>query len=53
MRRRPSADVVSTSIRRKLNVNTTPTLKQHQFNTCVTSMSVKRYFYAYGTLMSI
>ena len=37
MRRRPSVDVVSTSIRRQLNVDTTPTLKQRQFNTCMTS----------------
>ena len=53
MRRRPSVDVVSTSIRRQLNVNTTPTLKQSQFNTCMTPVSVQRYFFAYGTLMSI
>ena len=32
MRRRPSVDVVSTSIRRRLNVNTTPTLKQRQIH---------------------
>ena len=44
MRRRPSVDVVSTSIRRQLNVYTTPTLKQRQFNTCMTLMSVQRYF---------
>ena len=43
MRRRPSVDVVSTSIRRQLNVNTTPTLTQRQFNTCMTPISV-RYF---------
>ena len=49
MQRRPSVDVVSTSIRRRLNVNTTLTLKQRQFNTCMTPMSVQRYFYAYGT----
>ena len=42
MRRRPSVDVVSSSIRRQLNVNTTPTLKQRQFNTCMTPMSVRR-----------
>ena len=52
MRRRPSVYNVSTSIRRQLNVNT-PTLKQHQLNTCMTPMSVQRYFYAYGTLMSM
>ena len=51
MRRRPSVDVVSTSIPHQLNVNTTPTLKQRQFNTCMTPMSVQRYFYAYGMLM--
>ena len=51
MRRRPSVDVVSTSIRRQLNVNTTS--KQRQFNTWMTPMSVQCYFYAYGTLMSI
>ena len=53
MRRRPSVDVVSTSVRRHLNVNTTPTLKQRQFNTCMTPISVQCYFYAYGTLMSV
>ena len=53
MRRRPSVDVVSTSIRRQLNIYTTPKLKQRQFNTCMTPMSVQPYFYAYGTLMSI
>ena len=53
MRRRPSVDVVSTSIRRQLNVNSTPTLKQRQFNTCMTPMSVQCDFYAYDTLMSI
>ena len=53
MRRRPSVDVVSTTIRRQLNVNTMPTLKQRQFNTCMTPMSVQSYLYAYGTLMSI
>ena len=53
MRRRPSVDVLSRSIRRQLNVNTTPTLKQRQFNTCMAPISVQRYFYAYGTLMSI
>ena len=53
MRRRPSVDIVSTSIRRQLNVNTTPTLKQRKFNNCMTPMSVQCYFYAYGTLMSI
>ena len=52
MRRRPSVDVVSTSIRRQLNVNTTPTLKQRQFNTCMTPMSVYCYFYAYVMSMS-
>ena len=52
MQRRPSVDVVSTSIGRRLNVNTTPTLKQRQFNTCMTPMSIHRYFYAYGMLMS-
>ena len=51
MQRRPSVDVVSTSIRRRLNVNSTPTLKQRQFNTCMTLMSIQRYFYAYGMLM--
>ena len=49
MQRPPSVDVVSTSIRHRLDVNTTPTLKQRQFNTCMTPMSVQRYFYAYGT----
>ena len=53
MLRRPSVDVVSTSIRRQLNVYTTPTLKQRQFNSCMTPMSVQRYFYAYGTLRLI
>ena len=48
MQRRPSVDVVSTSIRGRLNVNTTPTLKQRLFNTCMTPMSEQRYFYAYG-----
>ena len=52
MQRRPSVDVVSTSILRRLNANTTPTLKQRQFNTCMTPMSIQRYFYAYGMLMS-
>ena len=55
MRLRPvfTVDVVSTSIRRQLNVNTTPTLKQRQFNTCMTPMSAQRYFNAHGTLMSM
>ena len=52
MRRRPSVHVVSTSIQRQLNVNTTLTLKQRQCNTCMTPMSVQHYFYAYGMLMS-
>ena len=52
MQRRPSVDVVSTSIRRRLNVNSTPTLKQRQFNNCMTPMSIQRYFYAYGMLIS-
>ena len=51
MQRQPSVDVVLTSIRRGLNVNTTPTLRR-QFNTCMTLMSIQRYFYAYGMLMS-
>ena len=50
MRRHTSVDVVSTSIRRQLNVNTTSTLKQRLFN--MTPMSVQRYFYAYVMLMS-
>ena len=44
MQRRPSVDFESTSIRRPLNVNTTPTLKQRQFNTCMSPMSVHVYF---------
>ena len=51
MRRRPSVGVVSMSIRRQLNV--TSTLKQRKFIICMTQMSVQRYFYADGTLMSI
>ena len=53
MRRRPSVDVVSASIRRQLNINITPTLKLRQFNTCMTPMSVRCKFYAFGTLVSI
>ena len=53
MRHRPSVDVVSTSIRRQLNFNTSPMLKQRQFNTCMMPMSVRRLFNAYVTLMSI
>ena len=51
MLHRPTVDVVSTSIRRQLNVNTTPTLKQRQFNTCMTPMSVQRYFYTLGVYL--
>ena len=40
MWRRPSVDVVSTSIQRQLNVSITPTLKQRKFKTCMTPMSV-------------
>ena len=42
MRRQTCVDVVSTSIRRQLNVNTMPTLKQRLFNACMTPMSVRR-----------
>ena len=48
MRRRPSIDVVLTSIRRQLNVNTMQTLKQRQFNTNDVSVDMtptqRRYY---------
>ena len=49
MRRRPRVDVVSTSIRRQLNVNTTRTLKQPQlknlYNANVGTMLFLRIWY--------
>ena len=54
MWRRPSVYVVSTSIRRQLNVNNTPTLTQRQFNICIYDIYVgTTLVYAYVTLMSI
>ena len=56
MRRRPRVDVVSTSIRRQLNVNTTPTLKQPQlknlYNANVGTMLFLRIWYVNVNMMS-